>query len=316
MKKSLTILLILLVSIFVVACGTKSNNVSKTGFIGGKEGLISTLSISSSSTKANEIFDNNSEPFQVALNLKNKGEATVKAGDVIIELNGIDLSAFQISEKDGVSKNLDQLDKSRVEGGKLLPVSETNIVYNANYKYNEPTDKTQDLGVNFCYKYQTLTTSDACLRKDITKTSTDAKCKVEEQKLAGNSGSPVQVTLINERPSSQNEVTFTVQVENLGKGTVYDQSFLSKNKCHEDKDDKNKLHISINFPENNPVIKCERFGGSNEGTLTMFQNKASVSCSVDTSSLQETTFTKSLRVTSDYVYQDAISTKIVIKSTS
>ncbi len=314
MKK---IAIVLLILIFILAaCGKTSDTKTKTGFIGGKEGLAPTLTIASSSAKPNEIFDNNVENFQINLNLKNKGESFVKSSDVVVQLAGIDLIAFQIKEKDGVSRSLDQLDKSRIEAGKLLPSAETNIVYNANYKYDEPTDKTQDLGVNFCYKYQTISTADACLRKEVTKPTSESKCKVDEQKLVGNSGAPVQVTLLNERPNGQNEVTFTVQVENIGKGKVYDPDFLSKNKCSEDRESENKLHISINFPDGNPKIKCNRFSDNNEGTIELFQNKASFSCTAETSSLQETTFTKSIRIVSDYVYKDSISNKLVIRSTT
>ena len=64
MKKLAIVLLVLV--LFLAACGTSTNTTTtKTGFIGGKEGLSPTLTISSSASTANEVFDNNAETFQI-----------------------------------------------------------------------------------------------------------------------------------------------------------------------------------------------------------------------------------------------------------
>ena len=314
MQKKYIIFLSLLILIIAGCTSGKNNKVPDVGFIGGTEGLVPKLEIISS--QPNEVLDNDVEPFQIALSLQNKGEHTVAANEVITTLAGIDLNAFQIIEKDGVSKNLDQLEKLRKEGGNLIPASETAIVYEASYKYDEPTDKVQDLAVNFCYKYRTTATADACLKKEVTRPSTESLCKIDDKKVVGNSGAPVSVFLLTERPAGKNQLTFTIQVKNNGKGDVYAQDFLSKGKCIEDQPMKNKLNVKVEFPDGNPVIKCGKLNDKNEGTISMIQNTASLSCTVDTSTLQDSAFTKSLQVHLDYVYKDDVSTKLTIRSTA
>lgn len=314
MNKILIISSLILILV-ITGCGTSTNNKnSAVGFIGGTDGLVPKIEIISS--QLNQVLDNNVENFQIALTLQNKGETTVKAGDVLTTLSGIDLNAFQIKEKDGTSKSQDQLEKLARDGTKTLPPSETVIAYDANYKYDEPADKTQEIGLNFCYKYETIASTDSCLVKEVTKPSTESKCKVDEQKVMGNSGAPVSVTSLTERPSGKSTVTFTLQIENKGKGDVYSPEFFVKGKCIEDQETKNKFNVKVEFPDGNPKIKCVKFNEGNEGQLSMIQNKALLTCTADTSGLQETAFTKSLRVVLNYIYKDDISTKLTIRSTA
>lgn len=312
-KKSIFTIIFLIIILTLAGCNSqKKDKVPAVGFIGGTEGLSAKLEIVSS--QLNEILDDGVEPFQISLNLQNKGEHTVNKDEVLTTLAGIDLNAFQIKEKDGTSANFDQLDKLRFEGNTKLPPSETVIVYDANYKYDEPTNKVQDLAVNYCYKYTTTAAADACLKKEVTKPSKEERCKINEQKVVGNSGAPVSVILLNERPSEMNTVTFAIQIENKGKGDIYAPDFLSKGKCIEDLESKNKIHVKVEFPDSDPVIKCAKFDDSNEGILGVIQNKASLTCTADTSNMQDTAFTKSLRITLSYVYKDDVSAKLTIKS--
>lgn len=319
MRRELIFIIFVAILLVVSGCdskGKKKKTVS-VGFIGGQEGITSTLEIFSS--EPNAILDNNVEPFQIIVNLENEGEHTVNTGEVMTTLTGIDLNAFQIAEKKGVSKNLDQLDKKSFENGKELPTAKTQIIYEANYKYDEPTSKNQQLGVNVCYKYRTLSTSDACLKKSVNKPSSEGECKVGEQKIVGNSGAPVGVTLLNEKVSQTNLVSFVLEISNLGKGEVYTPDFLSQGLCIPETSNtifKNKLKVKLEFADGNPLIKCPKLNNGNEGLITMVQNKALLTCTADTSSLQDSAFTKSLKTTLDYVYMDEVSTQITIKSTT
>ncbi len=315
MKKQMVFILFVLSILIIAGCGGgKKPKTPQVGFIGGKEGLVPTLNIIS--TTQNEVLDNDQEQFQIAIKIQNKGEDTVEANEILTTLTGIDLSAFQIKEPNGVLANSDVLEKTRAEAGKILPTSETQMIYEANYKFDEPTNKMQDIGANICYKYQTTASADACLRKDVTKPSTEARCKIEDQKLVGNSGAPVQVAVVTQRPSAKNKLRFTINIENLGKGEVYNKEFLLKGKCIDDQEAKNKLYLKVGFQDGNPKVQCSRLNNNNEGFVNLIQNKATITCEADTPGLQETTFTKSLITILDYVYKDAVSAKLTIKSVS
>ncbi len=313
MKKYLLIILLTL-SIILAGCGTGSTKTPSVGFIGGVNGLVPTLNVISS--QANQILDNGAEPFQLTVKLQNKGEYTINENEILTSLSGIDLGAYQIQEPNGVSINTDVLEKARLDNGKLLPTSETVISYDANYKFKEPTDKTQDVGIDVCYKYETIASADACLRKDVTKAPTGAKCKVDEQKVVGNSGAPVQVTLLSQRPADKNMLRFTINIENKGKGEVYSPDFLSKGKCIDDAESKNKLNVKVGFPDNLPKVICARLNNGNQGSVPMIQGRSTLTCTADTTSVQDSTFTKSLITTVDYVYKDGVSGKLTIRSSS
>ena len=314
MKKLLFIIFVTSLLILSACNSEKKGKTPQVGFIGGTSGLVSTMNIVSS--KQNEVLDNNGEPFQITVNLKNKGEHKINSNEILTTLTGVDLNTFQIAEPEGVLTNQDELEKSRVEAGKLLPPAETTLSYEANYKFDEPADKIQNIGVNICYKYETVGSADACLRREVTKPSSESQCKIEEIKKVGNSGAPVQITSLTQRPSGKNKLSLNLQIENLGKGRVYATNFLSKGKCLDidDINSKNKINIKIEFPEKNPPIQCGKLNNGNEGTITMYDNKATLSCSIDTTNIQETTFTKSLLTTLNYVYKDSVTGKITIRN--
>ncbi len=316
-------IIIAIISLLVIAgCNTGSKTpVSKGGFIGGSEGLVAKINMEPS----NEILDNNIQPFRIVLQLTNNGEYSIETNNIIATLDGIDLDAHQIQQKDGTSRNIGPLEKRRLEAGKVLPGTHDLIIFDGNYKNDIPADTPEDLTVNFCYKYQTLSIANSCLNKNPALYSPEAKCKVTEQKPVSNSGSPIKVSLASQRPTGTNEISFDLHFENAGKGQVFDPSFLAKGKCSEpftsDISLKDKIHVKVEFPDGNPPVKCNRFSDTSVGTLLLIgaaktNAKAVLSCRVDTKSLQDTAFVRQLKVTTDFVYKDSVATKVTIKSTA
>jgi len=190
------------------------------------------------------------------LNLENSGETKIDTGDIIATIDGIDLNAYQIQQKDGTTRNIGPLEKLRSENGKVLPASQDLIIFDGQYKNDIPADTTQDLTVNFCYKYQTLSVGDSCLVKEPTLFVQNPKCKINEQKAVSNSGSPVKVTVMNQRPTGVHEISFDLTFENSGKGTVFSNGLLAKGKCSDPFTSeitlKNKINVKVEFPDNDP----------------------------------------------------------------
>ena len=299
--------------IFFAACQGKKVEQKKAGFIGGREGVVQALSIVSG--KANEVLDAGLEDFQVNVNLENKGESPVSQNEVLATVTGVDYRSFSI--KTSSLKNVEPLDKIRKEQNNKLPGGQAVLSFPANFIDDLPVDQVYDLGVNVCYKYQTGATSNLCLRKEATKRGeTKDACKIDEPKVIGSSASPVQVTSLSERPTGKNEVSFTIIVENAGKGDVYLPSFIQSEKCLEKSDVKNKVQVTISFPDNRPSISCPAFANSNQGILQLIQGKATLTCKVDTSQEQDTTFTRSPNIQLDYVYKEIVSTKVTVKNAS
>ena len=80
--------------------------------------------------------------------------------------------------------------------------------------------------------------------------------------------------------------------------------------------EKNKVYAKVElteFSNSANLISCSGLNG-NSGFVNVIQNSIQLSCSLDTSSLQETSFETPLRITFDYVYKDSASTTITIKN--
>ena len=309
---------ILLVSFFILvvvlsACQKSTNTTSKLGFIGGKEGLVTVMNVESG--KNGEVLDNNLEDFKINLNLENKGEYPVKENEVLATIVGVDYRSFSLTAPS--QKNVEPLDKIRQEQGNKVPGGQAVLSFASKFVDDLPVDQSYNLGANICYKYQTGATSSLCLRKEATKRG-DPKdnCKLDDPKPAvGSSAAPLQVTSLSQRPTGKNEMSFTMTIENVGKGDVYPPDFVETNtQCLEKSDVKNKLQISVSFPENRPAISCPALGNSNLGQLQLIQGKATVTCKIDTSQEQETTFTRSPNIQLDYVYKDVVSTKLTVRN--
>jgi|SRR3989344_2860622 len=319
MKKTFVIILLLAALLLIAGCGGSKTQVVKGGFIGGSNGVTAKITMEPS----NEILDNNIQPFRIVLNLENSGESRIDTNNLIATLDGIDLDAYQIQQKDGTSRNIAPLEKLRSESGKILPASQDLVIFEGQYKNDIPADKTEDLTVNFCYKYETVSVGDSCLVKEPTLFVQNPKCKINEQKVVSNSGSPVKVTLMNQRPTGAHEISFDLHFENVGKGGVFSNDLLAKGKCSDphtsDITLKNKIAVKVEFPDSNPTIKCNRFDDKNFGTLVLIgadkaNSKAVLSCRIDSSNLQDTAFVRQLRVSTGFVYRDSVSTKVTIKS--
>src|SRR3989344_5947315 len=113
----------LLLSLLILA-GCKKNDKEpqlKTGFIGGKEGIVPALEVTSG--KENEVLDAGLEDFQINVNLENKGEHTVKENEILATLIGIDYRSFSINPAS--LKNIEPVAKIRKEQEKKVTGEQT-----------------------------------------------------------------------------------------------------------------------------------------------------------------------------------------------
>jgi len=303
--------------LFLAACTSSGNSkVTAGGFVGGKDGVSATMSIDSASG-ANKVLDSGAENFRILVTLQNKGEHTINENEALVTLDGINFGAFSI--KDQTQRNVLPLPGMRIEAGKKTNPAQVVVPYDANYKTREDADRTATVSANVCYKYETISrVKNLCLKKQITSLGTTGACKIDETKVAENSGAPVQITTFSERPAGENKISVYIEGKNSGKGDLYSKDFLSQGKCLQNDQEKDKVYVKVELTEftNNPnLITCSGLTG-NEGYVNIIQGSMALSCTIDTSGLQETSFETPLRITMDYVYKDSTSTTITIKSSN
>lgn len=312
MKKNILFISIALVSIlFLVSCTTTAPK-SSTGFIGGTDGLSATFITDQPPAK---VYDDNTNPFTIALTIENKGEHDVQPNELLTTIDGIDYTAFQIANPN--QRNSLRIGKVQKDStGAVLPGDKnTDISYDASYKDKVAASSPYSIGMNICYNYQSDALSKVCLRNDVTaRPGPKDVCMIEGNRIVSSSGAPIQITTITERPSGKNQVELIIEFENKGKGEVYDPSFLSKGTCLTDIASglQNKVHAKVFFQDATPSINCKQLDNTNEGTVRLVTNKQRLDCTIDTGSIQATTFEKDLNVALTYVYKDYISTQILI----
>lgn len=315
MKKSLVLPLFLVLVVILAGCAKKTPTSQNTfgGFIGGKEGVVGTLEIASS--VPNQVLDAGQEDFSINLKMENKGQYLVKEQELLATVTNVRATDFSI--KDASVKNDGPLEEVRVESGTTIKGGQSVVIFPANFKVDLPVDFTYDAGVDYCYKYKTVATASLCVRKDATKPSAPTdKCKVNEQKVVGNQGAPVQiVSPLSERASAKNEITVTFTVQNVGKGTVFAPEYLATAKsCVVNNDLKNKVRVKVAFPGGSPPINCGIFKGKNEGVLQLINNVATVSCKINTAQEAEQTAPILPIIDLDYVYMDSVFSKLTVKN--
>ncbi len=317
MKRGNIFILILSLVLVLAACTGGGSKTTSGGFVGGKIGVSTTLTIDSTSG-GNKVLDSGNENFRILVNLQNQGEHTIGENYVLVTLNGVNFDAFSIANP--TQTNILPLPGIRLEAGKKTTPAQIIIPYNANYKTKEDADRTITLTGDVCYAYETVSrVKNLCLRKQITSLGGTGACKVEETKLAENSAAPLQLTTFSERPAGESKVSIYIKADNAGKGALYNKDYLAQGKCIESTQDKNKVFVIVElteFSNSAELITCSGLNG-NAGFVDVIQNSLQLSCNIDTSKLtQETSFETPLRVTFNYVYKDSASTTINIKSSN
>jgi hypothetical protein len=314
-NKIILTVLLAAVLLFATGCGEEGITVPDSGYIGGTEGIVIEYG---QDTPPAEVIDDGQEAFIVGLVIENVGEHYVAEGEVMTTLTGIDLDAYSIFEDTLV--NLAPLEGIRraSDGSVLEGGIASEMVYEASYINDIPVDQTAMLVSNVCYKYQTKATTALCLRKEVTSRGEETDpCVIGDAITAGNSGGPIQVSSMTEGRGGKNSVTMSMTIENFGNGDVFLPEAINEAKCSTHgtnlNDYKNKVQVTVDFPGKTVPISCGGLGGSNTGTVTMVAgSRAIITCKIDTSSMQETTFTMNPNVELDYMYKEAVSTDITI----
>lgn len=311
MKRGLIIVLLIGLIFLSGIKGCEKKEVSREGYLGGIEGLDISFAEGEPPEK---VLDANTDPFTITLLLKNKGESDISEKGIVVTLTGINKDAFQIS--DLTKRNDDAITKSGLEQGKTVTGGQDEITYDAEYRDDLPTDFIQTIGANVCYRYTTGALAKVCLRKEASARARDNDvCVIYEDKDVSNSGAPMQVMTLSERPAGTNKARVIFEIENKGLGVPYTKDTFSGGACLESGNRDNEKRVNVKVTSDDDVsINCNKLDGRSEGVLRLVEGKVILSCDIDTSRLQESTFISPLEITLDYFYKDFVSQEITIEN--
>lgn len=312
MKKIFYLITFLLIIISLTGCDRDGGTTTRTGkaYIGGEEGLSFEFD---EDAPPDEVMDDGQESFPIRLMVKNEGEYTIDKGGIVASLSGISKSDFDLKSLHAKS-DFDLQRKEKTTGAE----GEENILDfdDAKFVNDLAADFETTIFADVCYRYRTVAAASICLKRDSVQSrkSRDA-CEIRSDDVDyENSGAPIQVISVKQYPGGSNRVTFTFVIENKGDGKSYLANHFTSDCIVEDEFMSDELNIEVTSPSRNIGVTCDTLDGSSKGTIKLFNNKRTVTCSINTGSLQKTAYEGRVNIKLDYFYRNDVSKDITVEN--
>jgi hypothetical protein len=298
------VLAILIILIFSMGASCTSNQVQsvEAPFHGGIEGLVMQFqqigSVSDTGAK-NEVWEDESWPLEVELD--NKGEYTLPAHSVELEIKGISKSDF--TGIDFETDNPNEIDKV----SDFMPDGGVDYVDFGNAKYTNLVGTYYDANifVYATYPYETyINIPQVCYKENIRDTTV---CDVDATKDAFASGGPMQVGSVRESYIGKGKIMLEIPIKNVQKG---------KAKAYKN-DEFEPNFDQFAFQVNDPDWECSARGNYNVGRITHPngepENEEVVIRCIDDNLEGGALYTKAVTLTLSYYYQDWVQQTVRIR---
>jgi hypothetical protein len=331
MNKKLIILMTSLV-LFLAGCtsgGSSGTSGGSSGFnVDSYSGGDSALTLEfAEGAPPERIRDQGRFPFSVRILLENTGEYDIEENTGYIALAGTDASVLGLTETSQIIPPLRGVKKisDDVRAGGKQTVTFSGLRYTENIGAGTATIPLQAYA---CYPYKTLSQSSLCLSGDTYQVydSDVAICDLESSRDIGSSGAPVSVQNLQQRPAGDSSIEFQFDIvhsatQNLGRlfrpDTTGENCFINDNSptsaAANNFEDYVYFEVSTGL-ENTLNLNCvsEEEGVSpNTGYARLYQNKATVYCTQETTGLSEQQ--KLIKVDLSYDYLERISTSLLVE---
>lgn len=312
--RKLSILVLVLAFSFITACSGNQGPIS-TPFVGGQTALL--LSFSPSSPP-DTIFDDQQFPFTVTIDVENRGEYSLEAGDGYIELEGINGATFGVSESD-LMEDIPAIDGTRKNYDGSVSYGSRDVVSFAtlNYQENLIGDFPITLRASACYNYQTKTTTNICIKKDSIDDLQEREiCRISDARSVQNSGGPIHITKLTQVPQGRQGIQVVFVIEHVGSTNAF--FYREDAVCDTRVNNPEKYQVYVDVL---PIVRgsiharCSGFqeGSGSAGYVTLFQgNPRTVTCTFDTTSINRD-FIEPLNINLKYRYQHFIQKQIIVK---
>ena len=296
------------------ACNNSGSTTSSYDpFIGGSEGLDMSFITQS---PPDEIYDSGKFPFSVSVQLTNLGESDVEDG--FVEIRGISAQEFGVSDSD-LKEDIPQIEgaKKNADGSIMKGLTEVVTFKSLNYQPDLAGDlPIENFRVRACYDYQTKASAKLCIKpKGVDGMKENELCTIAESKSVANSGSPIHITNLVERPKGEKSVMISFDIINAGPSNF---KWFPKgdDSCDDslDNSDLYKLEVEVlPIVDGRYPAKCGRLGNSNKGDLTLFNGQPqTISCEFDVGS-QSSDFETPVSIVLNYRYLEYVEKTILIK---
>jgi hypothetical protein len=300
MKKILPIIIVVL--LFVVACGDGDVVLVSQQFIGGTTGLTPTFEV-----LPERVFDGGEQAFEIVVKLLNEGESSVAPTDIIVSLEGVLARDFDKIPSDFVAEGVDDI----IEGKRLDPQGNTIPGVPVLVEFLDLNHQQRITGAELpfpiraiaCYEYSTQAVTQLCVVSNPLSPDDNSICQVNGPKTVSNSGAPIHIANVKQSASS-NKIRFSFDIQYVGTGDLF-RTGSSCGRGHE-----NKVFVHV---EALPELTCtglSQQGTGVEGEVTLFDNVRTISCSVPVSSANAQ-FATTIEL--KYRNQDSVSGEFFVK---
>ena len=321
MKKNISIIISIALLLLFTGCsagtGGQQSGFELDSFNGGDKALTMEFGEQSPPEK---IRDQSLQPFTVRLLIENHGEYDIPEGKAHVKLTGFDPQDLNLSD---TSKTLNELRGFKKQGSNTIPGAKQQVTFD-NLKYvNSVVSGTYPFKfyANICYPYETKAFILACINGN-TVPSIDEKtqiCKLEGSKKYANSGAPVKIENVQQYPYGKHSIQ--IQFDIVHKPTsdqanIYQSNTLDEN-CNingisPSSSDALFKKDKVTYIVNSSIegLNCESTG-TNTNTVTLSDNKYTVTCVQDTTGEEE--YEKPVTVRLKYDYLDRKSKTINVE---
>ncbi len=301
--------------LFLAGCagfgGTGTTDQEGEGFAGGTQALqLGFLE----EEPPEKVLDNGQETFLITLLLRNEGEYTIPKGRILASLSGISREAFTL--KSLTVKSDFDLEKKAKSRDQVTPGGQEELNFGeAKYKPDLPADFNLDLRADVCYDYQTEAVTSLCLKKQaFSRTDVNDNCVLDNPSpQVENSGGPLQVSNVHQRPTGAHKIRLSFDVGNKGVGAVYPPGIFTS-QCGGNEQQTDSLQVELMSTGNKYPISCSKFASGHKGVIRLVNGVKTVNCEIDTSGLQEASFTDFLIIKMQYMYRDSVSVPLTIEN--
>jgi len=305
MYKKYLILIVLV--LFVAGCAREITEPSKgKTFIGGTSSIEFSFMEGSPPP---EVYDGGTFPFEVTLNVENKGEWDVSKDDITAQLVGFYPADFGISNPADLIKSPEEdLEGAYIDSeGIVIPGTVTYINFpELNYGGLLKGNNEFTIRAEVCYKYGTKSQADLCILKDLAETE-GAICKVNERKTVESSSSPIKVENLMESVAGTGKITFSFDVVHRGTGAIYKDG----SGCSDELEDKNKVKVTVNTGLDG--LSCS--GIDPDDYIVLYGGKRLVRCTQDLAGITSD-FEKKVYIDLEFDYERHTETDILVKHTT
>ena len=319
MKNTILAGLVLLLAFLLISasgCSTQNQPVGSNPFVGGTTGLAISFM---ENYPPLSIYDSGTTPFNIDVNLENKGEWEVKKEDVIVRILGINPAEFGVAFTDLMKQPDDDLPPVIKQSGTNEVTASTPVTvefpemnYGSTNVGNLPA---MNLVARVCYLYGTNAMAEVCVKKNPMDTSTKI-CTVEGYKTVYNSGAPVQVVNFHQSQVGRNKVGFSFTIQQKGTGKVYEKS----TKCGLDTTPReNRVWVEVTA-SGWDAIRCTGLQGGNSGTVIIPSSTDksgsagfTITCTQDIET--QTDYPQAVNLKLMYDYEEDAVTTLTVKHT-